>query len=74
MQQAGKLMMLGGGFIFLAGIILFFGGKYFRWFGHLPGDVSIERDNFKFYMPLASMLIVSAVISLLFWIIRKFIQ
>jgi ribose/xylose/arabinose/galactoside ABC-type transport system permease subunit len=40
-------------------------------FGRLPGDVRIERDGFTFYFPLTSGLIVSALISLVLWLLRK---
>jgi ribose/xylose/arabinose/galactoside ABC-type transport system permease subunit len=40
-------------------------------FGRLPGDIRIERDGFTFYFPLTSGLIVSALISLVLWLLRK---
>jgi hypothetical protein len=39
--------------------------------GRLPGDFRIERDDFTFYFPLTSGLIVSALISLVLWLLRK---
>lgn len=39
--------------------------------GRLPGDIAIERDNFRFYFPLATSIIVSIVITVLFWLFRK---
>lgn len=42
------------------------------WFGHLPGDLHIKREGFQFYFPLASMIIVSIVLSALAAIIRRF--
>ncbi len=71
MHHTGKLMMITGALLFLLGIIIRGGAKYFRWFGHLPGDIAIERGNFRFYAPLASMLLVSVVATLLLWFIRK---
>ena len=71
MQQAGKLIMVAGAIIFLLGILVWKGGNYFQWFGHLPGDIRIEKENVKFYMPLTSMILVSIVGSLVLWIIRK---
>ena len=38
---------------------------------HLPGDIIIEKPNFKFYMPITSMIIISIVISLILWLIKK---
>jgi hypothetical protein len=40
-------------------------------FGRLPGDFRIEREGFTFYFPLTSGLIVSALISLILWLLRK---
>jgi hypothetical protein len=39
--------------------------------GRLPGDIVIERENFRFYFPLTTMIIVSLVLSLLVWFFRK---
>ena len=40
-------------------------------FGRLPGDFRIEREGFTFYFPLTSGLIVSLVVSLILWLLRK---
>jgi hypothetical protein len=40
-------------------------------FGHLPGDIHIERDGFTLYIPLMSGLIVSVVVSLVLWLLQK---
>ena len=40
-------------------------------FGRLPGDFGVERENFSFYFPLATSLVVSIVISVLIWLFRK---
>ena len=42
------------------------------WFGQLPGDISIERDGFRFYFPLASMILISIGLSVLVSIVRRF--
>ena len=42
------------------------------WFGHLPGDISYIGENFSFFMPITSMLILSFVLSLLMWIFNSF--
>ena len=39
--------------------------------GRLPGDIVIERDGFRFYFPLMTSIIVSLVLTLLFWLFRK---
>ncbi|MEW8201099.1 MAG: DUF2905 domain-containing protein [Candidatus Thiodiazotropha endolucinida] len=40
-------------------------------FGRLPGDIVVERENFRFHLPLTSMLLVCALITLILWLIRR---
>jgi hypothetical protein len=58
------------------GILLIVAGLVWPWlqkFGlfRLPGDIVIERDNVRFYFPITSMILISLVISLIFWLFRK---
>ena len=39
--------------------------------GRLPGDIVVDRDNFRFYLPITTMILVSLVLSALFWLFRK---
>lgn len=41
-------------------------------FGHLPGDILIKKPNFTFYFPLTTSILISLIVSLIFWIISKF--
>lgn len=59
-----------------AGIILLVAGLTWPWlsklpFGKLPGDIVIDRPGFKFYFPIVTMIIISAVISFVLWLIKK---
>jgi hypothetical protein len=72
-NQAGKYIMLIGGIIFLAGIIWYFFGNKLHWIGRLPGDIRIEKENFRFYFPITTMIIASLVITVLVRIIRRFL-
>ncbi|HUL66556.1 MAG TPA: DUF2905 domain-containing protein [Burkholderiaceae bacterium] len=63
-------------FLILFGILLVILGLAWPWisklpWGRLPGDISIERENFSFHFPLMTCLIVSAVITLILWLWRK---
>lgn len=63
--------------LIIAGIILIIVGILFPWiskfpFGKLPGDIIIDKPNFKMYIPITTMLLLSALISLIFWLIKKF--
>jgi len=50
-------------------------GQLFGWIGKLPGDISIKRDNFRFYFPLGTSLLISVLLSLVFyllsWLFRR---
>jgi hypothetical protein len=65
---AGILLAALGGLLMLAGKIPGL-GESGGWFGRLPGDLYIKRDNFTFYAPLTTGLIVSVVLSLLWFIL-----
>ena len=58
------------------GLILIAVGLLWPWieklgFGHLPGDIVIERENFRFYFPITTMIVISIVLSLILWLLRK---
>jgi len=62
--------------LIVIGLVLVAIGLAWPWlsrlpFGRLPGDFSIERENFSFYFPLATSIVVSIVISVLIWLFRK---
>jgi len=59
------------------GIILLIAGLSWSWisklpFGKLPGDIVIDKPNFKLFIPITSMIIVSLIISFIIWLIKKF--
>ena len=66
MQQIGKALMIAGAVIVLIGAALFLSGKV-PWVGRLPGDILIERKNFTFYFPLATSILISILLTILFW-------
>ncbi|MCM8533606.1 MAG: DUF2905 domain-containing protein [Lentisphaeraceae bacterium] len=60
-----KTLMIIGGVILLIGILTHFLPNAFSWFGRLPGDIRIENENSKVFIPITTMIIVSIVLSLL---------
>jgi hypothetical protein len=63
-------------FLLIAGAVLVVVGLAWPWLarlglGHLPGDIHIERENFTFHFPLMTSILVSLVVSVLFWIFRR---
>lgn len=49
-------------------------GNVFSWLGKLPGDISIKRDNFSFYFPIATSIVLSILLSLLFYLVGWFFR
>jgi O-antigen/teichoic acid export membrane protein len=70
--DTGKYLMLIGGLIVLLGVLIYYFHDKLHWIGHLPGDIRIERENFRFYFPLTTTLLLSMLLSLLLYFIRKF--
>ena len=64
-------MIIAGIFLVVVGIILYFAGNKFGWLGNLPGDIRIRRENFTFYAPVTTMILISIFLSVLFWVISK---
>jgi hypothetical protein len=71
MAGMGKLLVFAGIVVVLIGLVIWLTGDKLSWFGHLPGDIRIERKSFTFYFPFLSMILISAAISMFLWIIRR---
>jgi len=71
MLQPGKLLMATGAVLLLLGFILWLPGSKLNWIGRLPGDILIDRENFRFYFPITTMILVSIILSAIIWFIRK---
>lgn len=65
-SQTGKYLILIGGAILVLGIIIFFFSGSLKWLGHLPGDIRIGRENFRFYFPLTTLILINLIIYLAF--------
>ena len=70
-QQTGKYIILAGICICVAGILIYFFHDYFKWIGKLPGDIRIEKGNFHFYFPLATMIVISVIITIVVNIVKR---
>ena len=62
--------------LIVIGLLLLVAGLAWPWLSklglfRLPGDIVVEREDFRFYFPITTMIIVSVVVSLLFWLFRK---
>ncbi|MEO6949546.1 MAG: DUF2905 domain-containing protein [Ginsengibacter sp.] len=71
-QQTGKYILIAGLIIIIAGILIYFFHDYFKWIGKLPGDFKIEKENFRFYFPLTTMIILSVVATVIINLLKRF--
>jgi len=65
----GPVIVLAGVVLVLVGLAVWSGAM--GWFGRLPGDIRIERDSMRIYIPLASMLLISVVLTLLMYLLNR---
>jgi hypothetical protein len=69
MLDVGRLLILLGLIIVMVGLLTWSG--VLDWFGRLPGDLRSERPGFRFFLPLTSLLVASAVFNLLILVVRR---
>ncbi|MEI7695539.1 MAG: DUF2905 domain-containing protein [Chlorobium sp.] len=75
----GKIVTITGLLTVLIGLLLIFSEKsgslnLLNWFGHLPLDFKVEKENFRFYFPMGSSIALSILLSTLFYLFNKFIR
>lgn len=73
-MDIGRGLVLLGLLLVALGLLLIYAPWLLNWFGRLPGDICIERDGFRFYLPLASMLLISLVLSLLLSLLLRWFR
>ena len=70
MNDLGKMMVIGGLVVAAIGALLWSGfGR--SWLGRLPGDVQYHRGNVSFYFPIVTCVLLSVILSLIMWLLRK---
>jgi hypothetical protein len=70
MAGFGKALIYLGILAVVVGVIFLLGGKI-PWLGHLPGDLTIEREGYTFYFPLTTCVLISVIISLVLYFFRR---
>jgi len=70
MNEIGKFLILVGIITIVIGLILMFAGKI-PFIGRLPGDIVIEKRNFVFYFPLGTSILLSIILSLIFYLLSR---
>ncbi|OFZ56055.1 MAG: hypothetical protein A2428_13895 [Bdellovibrionales bacterium RIFOXYC1_FULL_54_43] len=71
MNPVAKALILIGAVLIVTGIFWQLGGKNLH-LGHLPGDIAIERENFRFFFPITTSILISIVVSLVVYLFRHF--
>ena len=66
----GRSLIIMGLLLVAAGLVISFAPRI-PWLGKLPGDIFIKKENFSFYFPLASSILISILISFLLWLFRR---
>ena len=69
--QLGKYIVVIGIVIALIGVIIYFFGDKFHWIGRLPGDIRVEKENFRFYFPITTMILFSILLTVIMQIIKR---
>ncbi|HTK70472.1 MAG TPA: DUF2905 domain-containing protein [Candidatus Eisenbacteria bacterium] len=69
-ESWGRVLLVVGAALFLLGAVLTWGPRM-SWLGRLPGDFRFGGDNWKVYIPLGTSLLLSVVLSLIFWALRR---
>ena len=72
MISIGKLLLIFGGIIFLLGLVVLLAGRLNLPLGRLPGDILYRGKNTTFYFPLATSILLSILLSLVFYLISRF--
>jgi hypothetical protein len=70
MGDLGRMAMIAGAVLLVVGALLSFGSRI-PWLGRLPGDIVVERENFRFYFTLATSILISIILSLLAAVFRR---
>ncbi|NOJ97747.1 DUF2905 domain-containing protein [Corallococcus coralloides] len=70
MKSVGLMLVVAGLGLAVVGLLVWAGA--FSWFGRLPGDIRVESGNTRVYAPLASMFLISVLLSLGAWVVRRF--
>ncbi|MBK8395067.1 MAG: DUF2905 domain-containing protein [Leptospiraceae bacterium] len=70
MESIGKNLIFFGIILIVVGILITLSGK-FPFIGNLPGDINIKRENFSFYFPITTSIVLSIVFSFIMWLLNK---
>lgn len=73
MNTTGKYLLIIGAIIMVIGLLFYLLGDRLNFLGRLPGDIRVERENFRFYFPLTTMILLSLIFTVVLHLIKKFL-
>lgn len=71
-REVGRTLLILGAILLAVGALLYFSGRLPFRLGRLPGDIAYRGKNTSFYFPVVTCLVLSVVLSLIFWLISHF--
>jgi hypothetical protein len=72
LREIGRMLLVLGAFVFLVGALFYFSGRLPFRLGRLPGDIIYRGEHTTFYFPITTSLLLSAILSLVFWLVSQF--
>ena len=73
MESIGRILLIVGGVIIILGLVLVF-SNHIPFLGKLPGDIVIKKENFSFYFPVVTFIIISVILTIIVNVILHFIN
>jgi hypothetical protein len=70
-QQTGKYIIILGAIFIGIGVLIYFFHNKLNWIGRLPGDIRIEKENFRFYFPFTTMILLSLLLTIIVNILKR---
>jgi H+/Cl- antiporter ClcA len=70
-QNTGKWIVIAGIGVVIVGIIIYLLHDKLHWIGRLPGDIRVEKENFRFYFPITTMILFSVLLTIIINVIRR---
>ena len=70
MSDLGRLLIVAGVILVIVGAVFLLAPKL-PWLGRLPGDISYQRGLFSFYLPLGTCILISIILTVIFWLLRR---
>ncbi len=71
-MSIGRILIVSGIVLIVVGVLFVAGGRLPFSLGNLPGDINVKRENFSFHFPIVTSILLSVVLTLIFYVIGRF--